>query len=58
LSGAARIALTGRDLPRGEVHDRSAHALGDVADLAALAVVDGAPTRMPDRLRSDARNGW
>jgi CubicO group peptidase (beta-lactamase class C family) len=30
----------------------------DVADLAALAVVDGPPTPMPDRMRSDARNGW
>jgi CubicO group peptidase (beta-lactamase class C family) len=30
----------------------------DVADLAALAVVDGAPTAMPDRMRSDVRNGW
>jgi CubicO group peptidase (beta-lactamase class C family) len=30
----------------------------DVADLAALAVVDGPPTAMPDRMRSDVRNGW
>lgn len=30
----------------------------DVADIAALAVVDGVPAPMPERLRSDARHGW
>jgi hypothetical protein len=30
----------------------------DIADLAALAVVDSAPLPMPGRMRSDARNGW
>jgi CubicO group peptidase (beta-lactamase class C family) len=33
---AGRIAPTERGVPRGEVHDRSAHALGDVAGHAGL----------------------
>ncbi|AHG93400.1 beta-lactamase (plasmid) [Gemmatirosa kalamazoonensis] len=40
--------------PVAVLHDVRA----DVADLAALAVVDGAPAPMPDRMRSDARIGW
>ncbi len=44
----------GRVAPVAVLHD----VRSDVADLAALAVVDGAPTAMPDRLRSDVRNGW
>jgi len=30
----------------------------DIADLAALAIVDGEPTEMPERMRSDTRIGW
>ena len=30
----------------------------DIADLAVLAVVDGEPREMPDRMRSDTRIGW
>ena len=30
----------------------------DIADLAALAIVDGEPTEMPVRMRSDTRIGW
>jgi len=40
--------------PVAVLHDVRA----DVADLAALAAVDSAPAPMPDRLRSDAHNGW
>jgi CubicO group peptidase (beta-lactamase class C family) len=40
--------------PVAVLHD----ARSDVADVAALAVVDGAATAMPERLRSDARIGW
>jgi CubicO group peptidase (beta-lactamase class C family) len=40
--------------PVAVLHD----ARSDVADVAALAVVDGAATVMPERLRSDARIGW
>jgi len=44
----------GRVAPTAVLHDVRA----DVADIAALAVVDSAPAAMPDRLRSDARLGW
>ena len=40
--------------PSAVLHD----VRGDVADLAALAIVDGPPTPMPGRLRSDAQLGW
>ena len=44
----------GRVAPLAIVHD----VRGDVADLAALAVIDGDTLAMPERLRSDARIGW
>jgi CubicO group peptidase (beta-lactamase class C family) len=40
--------------PTAVLHDVRA----DVADIAALAVVDSVPAAMPDRMRSDARIGW
>jgi CubicO group peptidase (beta-lactamase class C family) len=43
----------GRVAPVAVLHD----VRSDVADLAALAVLDGAPA-MPERMRSDARIGW
>jgi hypothetical protein len=30
----------------------------DIADIAALSIVDGPPSAMPDRMRSDAGIGW
>lgn len=44
----------GRVAPVAVLHD----VRSDVADLAALAVVDGDTLAMPPRLRSDARIGW
>ena len=44
----------GRVAPVAIVHD----VRGDVADVAALAVVDRDTTAMPTRMRSDARIGW
>lgn len=45
---------TGRVAPVAVLHD----VRSDVADLAALAVVDGDTLAMPPKLRSDARLGW
>lgn len=44
----------GRVAPVAVLHDVRA----DVADVAALAVIDGDTLAMPTRLRSDARIGW
>ena len=44
----------GRVAPPAIVHD----VRSDVADIAALAVIDGDTTAMPARMRSDARIGW
>ena len=50
VAGSARGGVA----PIAVLHD----VRSDIADLAALAVMDGEAREMPGHLRSDARIGW